>query len=302
MALPELITLRQGASHVQVCPAAGGGILRFWHQDETHTRDWLRPVKPELIKPGNGWDMGSYPLVPYCNRIRAGTFRFQGRTVKLPLNAPPQPHSLHGHGWQAVWQVLRASDAQLALEYYHQADDWPWDYRVRQTLSIGRQFLQIELCLENLSNQPMPAGLGVHPYFIRSPLSRVFAQTENIWLTDAEIMPLELAQPDPARDPRRGISVDQVALDNNYTGWSGLARIHWPEWGAEMTISAEPPYDHLVIYAPPQQPIVCVEPVTQTTDAVNRAESLDTGLRVLEAGAMLSATARFHYAFIGEPE
>ena len=295
----ELITLHHDACHIQVCPAAGGSIVRFWHENGSLIRDWLRPIHAERITPGNGRDMGSYPLVPYCNRIRAGRFKFQGRDIQLPLNALPQRHSLHGHGWQAQWQVSSQSDDQLTLEYHHAAADWLWEYSVRQHLRVGRQSLQIELHLENLSDQPMPVGLGVHPFFIRTPQTRVFAQTDKIWLVDADIMPQALTEPDPSQDPRQGIRVDRVALDNNFTGWSGLARIEWPEWGAEMTISAEPPLDHLVIYAPPAHPFVCVEPVSQTTDAVN-LKSPETGLRVLEAGAMLSATAKFSYAFIGD--
>ena len=300
MTTPELITLRHEATRVQICPVAGGGIVRFWHDDGVRLRDWLRPVRQETIHPQRGGDMGSYPLVPYCNRIRVGRFSFQGQQVQLPLNAEPQPHSLHGHGWQAEWQVVTVSTGQLTLEYQHQADAWPWPYRVRQTFSVGRQRLQIELQLENLSDSAMPAGLGLHPFFIRTPRSRVYAEIDQIWLTDAEVMPLELVAPEPARDPRRGIRVNQVRLDNNYTGWRGLARIQWPEWQAEMTILAEPPLDHLVLFTPADKPVVCVEPVSNVTDAVNLTTRSDTGLHSLEPGQMLSASACFHYAFIAE--
>ena len=210
MTTPKLITLRYKATRLQICPAAGGSIVRFWHEDHDDVRDWLRPVSQETLAKRQGRDMGSYPLVPYCNRIREGRFEFQGRRVQLPLNAKPMRHSIHGHGWQADWQIISVNEHQVCLAYIHQADDWPWDYRVQQTLSLGRQSLAVEMQLENLSDEPMPAGLGLQPYFIRTPQTRVYAAVEQMCLTDDEIMPLQWVTPDTAKHPKNGVQVDQV--------------------------------------------------------------------------------------------
>ena len=45
----------------------------------------------------------------------------------------------------------------------------------------------------NESDAPMPAGLGWHPYFLRTPHTTLTASVERIWLTDAEMLPTELA-------------------------------------------------------------------------------------------------------------
>lgn len=296
----ELIDLVFAATHVQVCPAAGAGIVRFYHQAEEQVYDWLRPVSEQTIASRNGHEMGSYALAPFCNRIRAGQFSFQSRSISLPLNAPPQKHSLHGHAWQAPWQVVERTDSTLTLDYHHNPDAWPWEYQVRQIIHVKHQCLHINLVIKNLSAEAMPAALGLHPFFRRTPQTRVFAQVEKIWLTDDEIMPLEHTKPEPIRDPRRGIWVNQVILDNNYSNWAGLARVQWPEWEAEMTLIADSPYDHLVIFAPTDRQVVCVEPVSQTTDALNLDPdgSLGMGMRVLDPGAVLTASAEFRYAFI----
>ena len=42
----------------------------------------------------------------------------------------------------------------------------------------------MELTLHNESATPMPAGLGWHPYFPRTPRTRVTARVGAIWLTD----------------------------------------------------------------------------------------------------------------------
>jgi aldose 1-epimerase len=50
----------------------------------------------------------------------------------LPLNFLPERHSIHGQSWLLPWKVIHAEDTLAALEYHHQADDWPWAYRTSQ--------------------------------------------------------------------------------------------------------------------------------------------------------------------------
>ena len=40
-------------------------------------------------------------------------------------------------------------------------------------------------------------------------------------------------------------------LDNNFTGWNGLAVIDWPSAETRLTVEATPPFRHAVIYVPP---------------------------------------------------
>jgi aldose 1-epimerase len=112
-----------------------------------------------------------------------------------------------------------------------------------------------------------------------------------MWRTDDETMPTTLDAA-PAADLARGIAVAHVALDNCCVGWSGRARLEWPDVGARLTMTAAPPLDCLVVFTPPGRPFFCVEPVSHVTDAFNLAAAgrADTGMRVLEAGEALRAT------------
>ena len=137
----------------------------------------------------------------------------------------------------------------------------------------------------------MPAGLGWHPYFPRTPHTTITAGVRAMWLTDGEMMPTALAAEPPVAALERGVAADAVALDNCFTGWSGRAVIEWPELGARLTMTAEAPLDFLVVYTPPRRPYFCVEPVSHMTDAVNQAATgrADAGLRVLEPGELVRA-------------
>lgn len=287
----EIITLRAGEAAVQLAPAAGGAVTRYWHERGGAAREWLQPVPPGSLRVGRARPAAAFPLVPYSNRIRGGRFSFRGRVVALPLNFPPERHSIHGQGWQAVWRPIETTATRARLEYAHPADAWPWAYRATQRVILTPGRLLVELALTNEGATPMPAGLGWHPYFPRTPRARIAADVRAIWLTDAEMMPTSLEPLPAGADLGRGVDVDAVALDNCCVGWSGRATIEWPGDDARLTMTAESPLECLVVFTPPGRPFFCVEPVSHVTDAFNLADAgrADTGMRVLEPGDTLRA-------------
>jgi aldose 1-epimerase len=287
--LVDPITLRADGAGLTVAPAIGGAVTRYWLERDGATREWLRPMPAEAGRDHHPDHASAFPLVPYSNRIREGRFTFRDRAVALPLNRPPERHAIHGHGWQSAWRPVHVEAAETRLEYRHPASAWPWAYRATQHFTLTPTSLTVRLSLANESPEPMPAGLGWHPYFPRTERATITADVRAIWLTDGEMMPTALAPPSPAADPSRGVAVAAVPLDNCFIGWSRRAVIEWPEWGASLTMTAEPPLDCLVIFTPPARPFFCVEPVSHVTDAFNLAEAgrAGTGRQVLEPGATI---------------
>jgi aldose 1-epimerase len=237
--------------------------------------------------------------VPFSNRIRAGRFTFGGRAVTLPRNRAREPHTIHGHGWQAPWRVVDAGPSEAHLEYRHVPSHWPWAYRATQRFTLTPASLTVALALTNESDAPMPAGLGWHPYFPRAAGTRLTAEVGAVWVTDRETMPTALAPPAAGADPSRGIAVDTTRLDNCFVGWSRRAIVEWPERGARLLMTAEPPLDYLVVFTPPGRRFFCAEPVSHVTDAFNLAETghPDTGRHLLAPGATFSSTITLEPAF-----
>ena len=278
----DLITLRAGDAAVELAPGAGGAVTRYWLARGAVTREWLRPTPARALRAGNPYRAAAFPLVPYSNRIRAGRFSFRGRAVVEPLNRPPERHAIHGHGWQAPWQATHVRPAAARLEYRHPAGAWPWAYHATQQLTLAPSRLTIELTLMNQSDTAMPAGLGWHPYFPRTPRATITADVRAMWRTDEEKLPTELMAHPPAAPFGRG-------MDNCFVGWSRRAVIDWPELGARLVMRAEPSLDYLVVFTPPRRPFFRVEPVSHVTDAFNLAEAgqADSGMLVLEPGETL---------------
>jgi aldose 1-epimerase len=307
------VTLRSGSLGVVLAPAVGGSIARFWSDALGPVLDLLRPAPDGGRDP---WAMASFPLVPWSNRIRDGRFTFGGHTVTLAASEPPGPsgrHAIHGHGLRAPWTVVEVGRTGAILEYRHLPvgpvgpagpvgpvgpdawpTGWPWAYRATQHVTLSDERLTLELGLTNESGEPMPAGLGCHPYFPRTAETTLTARVDGLWLTDAEVMPRVLVTPPPDSDPSRGLVVDRVALDNVFTGWDGHAIITWPERRARLVIAAGPPLGCLVVYTPPGLAFFCAEPVSHVTDAFNLAPGrTDTGALTVGPGETIRGTVTF---------
>jgi aldose 1-epimerase len=286
----DVITLRAGEAGLELVPAVGGAIGRYWSGSGRGTVEWLRPTPADTLPRGDPYQTAGFPLVPYSNRIRGGRFAFGGRPVALPLNRPPERHSLHGHGWQAGWKAVAVGPDRAELEYLHLADAWPWRYRARQRITLAPERLVLELALTNEAERPMPAGLGWHPYFPGPAGTTITAEVRSVWLMDAELMPTELVPARRVADPGTGLRTGAVALDHCFTGWGRRAVIEWPEQRARLVMTAESPLDFLQLYTPPGRDFFCAEPVSHATDAVNLAAAgrSESGLLILEPGQAVS--------------
>jgi aldose 1-epimerase len=288
----DLLTLRSGPLSVVLAPAVGGAITRAWIDRSGAPLELLRPAPDAALARRDPWAMACFPLIPWSNRIREGCFAFGPRQVSLPPNRPHERHAIHGHGFQAAWTVVTAGPASAVLEYRHAPDTWPWAYRALQQVVMTPASLELALTLANEGDAPMPAGLGWHPYFPRTPETTLVARVDGVWLTDAEVLPVACVAPAPDRDPGRGLAVDRAALDNAFVGWDGQAVVTWPERRARVRLTARGPLGTLMVYTPPGQSFFCAEPVSHVTDAFNLAASgrSDTGMLTLGPGESVSAT------------
>jgi aldose 1-epimerase len=276
----SLIQLSAGALHADLAPGVGGSIARFggdWRDGaRTGHVDWLRPATEAGLAARDPLAMGSFPLLPFCNRIRNGRASFEGREIRLPPNHPAQdsPHPLHGIGWQRPWTVERAQAAQASLALEVPATKaWPWRFSARQEVTLTPQGLQVAMSLTNEDSAAMPAGIGHHPYFPHTPGTRLTSPVAAMWRGDEEVMPTTLEAGGAVDKLRAGVVLSELDLDNNFVGWQHTARV---EWAADargparaVTLQAQSPLDYFVVYCPAGQDHFCAEPVSQCTDWLN---------------------------------
>ena len=276
----ELVVLRAGELQLVLAPGVGGSIAAFtrrWRKGRNARElHWLRPATAAGLANANPLDMGSFPLLPFCNRIRNGRAEFEGRSIRVPPNHPAQdaPHPLHGVAWLLPWQVESADAAQAVLSFAFEADSaWPWRFSARQQFVLQERVLKVTMSVTNEDRAAMPLGIGHHPYFPHHPGTRLTSPCEAMWTADAEVMPLRLERSEAVDALNRGVELAKLDLDNNFTGWQRSARIEWPADvlgpARALTLEAEPPLDYFVLYCPRGYDYFCAEPVSQCTDWLN---------------------------------
>lgn len=266
----SLLNLKTGRLAMDLVPASGGAVARF----TVDGADLMRPMAEADIASGKGNNGASYPLVPYAGRIRDGRFAFQGEPIQLAPNWPGAPHPLHGDGWAAAWEVECSDSTSATLAYLHERaggqGGWPFRYRAWQQFRLQDDRLTIEMGLENLEDRPVPAGLGMHPYFVRDADSELVSRARTVWLMDADVMPLERIAVTPEWDFSAGRKVNEVALDTCFDGWDGRAILVWPQRRLRLDIEASEVFRHLVLCIPPGERFFCVEPWSHGLDGVDK--------------------------------
>ena len=277
----DVLTLSSSDLELQLSPSIGGAIQRLTYLGKDAPVSILRESRTPLE---NVLEAASFPLVPFVNRVRGGSFGFRGRTVSLAPNMAGDPSPLHGQGWLNPWSVDNAGDDFATLSYRHEARDWPWDYAARQDFRLDGPVLDIGLTCWNESAEAMPCGLGQHPYFPCSSETRIDTGVEFAWTIDEHVLPVDKV-PATGRYDLADRTICGQGLDNGFEGWTGRAIMTDPNWPFELELSS-PDARFFQIYSPASGGIFVAEPVSHANAALNAPETdwPRLGLRILEPG------------------
>jgi aldose 1-epimerase len=275
-----VIELRRGVWRMMLRPEIGGAIASLTRGGE----NILRPMPEGSTRV---LDASCFPLTPWANRIAGGSFVFEGQEINLPVLPAFAPHALHGDGWLSAWTVAAQDEASATLVHRHEAGAWPWTYEARQVFDLITEGLTVTLSMTNLSDAPMPAGLGLHPYFPITPETRLRLEASQVWGGGVDEVPTHrlpaAAVFDWSGDPR---VADAPFVDNAYVA-SGEVVLSEPRRTTTVTASDNAGWRHIFV---PGGDFCCIEPVTHRPDAAHAAEGEASGWSVLAPGETLSMT------------
>ena len=276
------LALMNARLRCELSPALGGCIAGLWWD----TQQVLRSTPAAALQDVRV--SASYPLVPYSNRIANRKLPWGGREYELPQNFAPEPHSIHGVGWERAWAVEQASATQAVLTYHHAADAaWPFAFDSRQTFRLGADALELQLSITSRAPVAAPAGLGWHPYFAKSAATQIRLATAGRWEMGADKLPTQ-------RLPHTGLDTQcsTLDIDHCFDGWNGVVEL--VEAGLRVRLTSD--LDHLVVFTTPERDSIAIEPVSHVNNALGLAQTGQSasalGLRVLQPGESFSASMR----------
>jgi aldose 1-epimerase len=263
----EVVVLPEVGARIHGLRAFGHQLIRTPEDTETHRLD--------------PFFWGAYVMAPWCNRLEPRPTVVGGRTVDLAANFR-DGSAIHGQVYDRPW--TRDDDGSFRVR--GGGDGWPWRYLVAMDLGVIDATLSIALTLTNLDDEPMPAGIGIHPWF-RRPLE-VAIHADRVHASMHEMTPD--GEPVAGRYDVR--SLGPIADDLDAT-WSGLAdppvELRWPDAGVRATLRAVAPALHVVAASPSAIDAVAVEPQTHLPQGLRRMLAGQPGaLVMLDPGASLA--------------
>ena len=262
------ILLRDGPLTVGIAPDWGGALSRFDVRRGDDLIPILRPARDEPSQGPYALSASSFPLLPYCGRLRGGQFEFEGRSYQFPLNAAPERHSSHGDGWTRPW-CLTQLDRRSASMSLPADPALPMPYAAVQRIDVQADRVRMSLSVSNAGRSRLPIGVGLHPYFAQRSLARLRVELPWRWRWDQEYMPVASEANPDWRAFVDGQAVNALPVAAEYAQWNGRASIAWPTLGVEVGLRTHPPLKHVVLWVPQQQDFFCFEPTSHASDALH---------------------------------
>jgi aldose 1-epimerase len=288
----QLLDLKNDYLHCRIAPEHGGSIYSFNYHTAAHHQPIMRATWGEeayLIT-----DFSSWPLVPFSNRIKEGKFSFMGQHYRVPVNYLGYPHASHGHGWERPWKIESHNHTHCLLSFsFNDPVVWPFSYTAYQDFKLEEQSLSIRLGLSNSGNHPMPAGLGLHPYFPKPSGTTLQAQVKHLWEIDSSVIPTQHILVPDEYDFSIPKILDHARLDHCFDGYGGTMQIVWPNRPVQLKVTSSSFLQHFVVYTPAGKDFFCAEPVSHMPDAINRLSRPDHGLIILKPNESLVAEYEF---------
>ena len=267
MSYLNVIKLTTDRLKLDLIPELGGRINKLVF-NEFHI---LRPFQIRSIKPLQSYKGGNFCLVPFSNRIKNSKFNFNQLELKLAKNDPP--NAIHGHAYLGKWNTLKKTESSAVIAYRHFANKfgWPWSYETFQTITLDRNNIFFELEILNNSNNPMPFGFGIHPYFNFCDKVKLKFYAEREWLGSPEEFPIKTKTVENNFDYKKGSELWKKQKTVCYENFKEEIEIFWVSNRKKVKIKTDKIFKHLIIHVPEHARYFCVEPVSHPTDGFNLA-------------------------------
>jgi len=146
----------------------------------------------------------------------------------------------------------------------------PWRYCATQDFYLSETSLKIVLNVTNTGVAALPFGCGFHPWFPRTPETRLGFCAKGVWMENDHHLPTDhlLLSDAPDWDFARTRSLPGTLINNGYTDWQGPAHIDQGAAAVSCTVTASPMLTTAILYSPDDQAdFFCFEPVSHPVDA-----------------------------------
>jgi galactose mutarotase-like enzyme len=255
----------------------------------------------DYIKRGKTFGL---PLLhPWANRIDGLRYEVDGRTVEIDPDVAPvrlDENGLPNHGLLAaspLWLVTSTDEgdeatvtAELDFGPAQLLSAFPFPHHLSVTASLRGRTLTVTTRLR--AEEPVPISFGWHPYLTLPGVPRseweVSLGVRARAILDDRGIPTGDTEPAPFTEGTLG----DRGFDDFYPELADPPEFAVGDRRGRIVARFEEGYTRAQVYGPPEQDLICFEPMTAPVNALGGGD-----------GLTLSAdyTARFSLAVEGEP-
>ncbi len=288
----EVVRLTDAAHHAAVSVAPSIGNIAYEFQVNGKNVFWLPSESLAALK-AKPMLCGNPFLAPWANRLDQDAFFANGKKFRLNpdlgnFRRDPNQKPIHGLlAFSSAWKIAAMdADSDSArvtsrLEFWKHPElmaQFPFAHTIEMTYRLRDGVLEVETVLDNHSTEPMPVGIGFHPYFQLHDAPRdqwkVHLAARDHLALSKELIPTGERKPVEFPDP---VSLSGTQLDDVFSGLvrDGSGRATFSVQGVREKISViyGEKYTVAVVYAPPGRNFICFEPMSAVTDAFNLAQA-----------------------------
>lgn len=308
----------------------GRGETTLLHAPDLEEARKLLDPGLEAFAGNHSYFVGGAVLIPYANRIR-GTLspdrrsieaKILGWKVRLPANSGgrkpgAEQYAMHGLILAARMDEVHrdTTEERDRVTASFQAGDFNHQWLSSTELSfenvLTSDSFEITITAHNVGGEPLPMGIGWHPYFtlpsgkreqgrMRIPARRrTLVNNYDEVLPTGEVVPVAGTPYDfsmPGGKAAGDLFLDDcfVDLERSADGHA-VAEIIDPEasYGLRV-VAASPRIQAIQVYAPPDQNFFVIEPQFNWADPFGPqwGPEVDTGMAILEPGGKVIYSAR----------
>jgi len=298
----DLLTLENHCLKVVISPKVGASIYSFQYFINGQWVDVMRPTPETALKANEPGKFSCFNMIPYSNRIAHGILLHRAHTYRLAINTA-DGHSIHGEVRSRPWQVIKHTPNMMELEFLspdYQDISWPFWFKARLKYELVENQFFVTTCIENISDQEMPVGMGIHPYFVRKLTAvddQVLVQIPVIGVYPGEtpIPTGKWVEVPEELDFSQTKILTTAFIDKCFRVASQPAVLTWVNSGVCLKLEWDEVFKHLILYCPQgDERYFAVEPVTNCNNGFNMANQgiEDTGTIYLEPGERLVGTIK----------
>jgi aldose 1-epimerase len=311
------ITAKDGRSVAWICPEIGGNAIAYTVRPASTWIQIFDVGSPAALRDTPS-RYGLPVLFPFPGGMRNGRYTWAGREYVVPPTYPtgsdPDGANIVIHGFAHIrpWRFVEQNADWIVLEFRtpdaldpDRAASYPFTVSLKHEIQIGPDGLTSVLTAENQGPEAAPLAFGLHPYFGAGVLGADRTQVKvelpgrSVRERSTGTPPQMTGERKPA--PEGPVSIvplgdRMIASRTDFPPAPAVARVvnlvridGRSGWTVELAMYTG--YRDLLLFAPPAQNSISLEPQSHMPGGVSLPEGHPDGLAALAPGATLQAKA-----------